>query len=322
MSAFVGSARKITIIDIENAANAIGCEVAAIRSVLSVESRNSGFDLKSRPIILFEPHVFYRNLPDNSERKRVAIHLGLAYAKWRKGNYPKGSAQKQSDGNYERLAKAIEIDEEAAYRAVSVGLGQILGENYKLVGFSSAKEMFKAAMESEGAQLNQMIAFIKSKRIDDDLRNKNWHQFALVYNGSGQTDKYAGLLASQYKKWSKIASVPREKITAKELSASGSRTISGVNEIKSAATAVTAAGATVSATITQAGDVVSQAKDMVAGFQSGAEIKELVVSYWPLFVALGVTALAAYFILRVWNAANKIEFARVEDARNLVNISR
>ncbi len=43
------------------AAQALGCEVAAVRAVAEVESRGSGFDAQGRPTILYERHVFARN---------------------------------------------------------------------------------------------------------------------------------------------------------------------------------------------------------------------------------------------------------------------
>ena len=43
------------------AAQALGCDVAAVRAVAEVESRGSGFDAQGRPTILYERHVFSRN---------------------------------------------------------------------------------------------------------------------------------------------------------------------------------------------------------------------------------------------------------------------
>lgn len=207
---FAGAARRITKADIAAAARAIGCEVAALHAVLDVESRGSGYDGRGRPVILFEPHVFYRQLaklPRSTYNACLnrAVLAGLAYAKWRPHNYPGGSTLAQSDGNYERLARAIAIHEECAYRAVSMGMGQVLGENYAAAGAASAREMFAAAKESEAAQLGHMLGYIKSARLDDDIRARRWATFARGYNGDGQVVMYADRLSTRFKKWSKRA---------------------------------------------------------------------------------------------------------------------
>jgi hypothetical protein len=207
---FAGAARRITEADIVAAARSIGCEVAALHAVMDVESRGSGYDGSGRPVILFEPHVFYRQLAKLPRSTydaclNKAVLAGLAYAKWRKGNYPGGSALEQSDGNYARLSRAIAIHEECAYRAISIGMGQVLGENFEAAGAASAREMFAAAKESEAAQLGHMLGYIKEARLDDDIRARNWSLFARGYNGTGQVVMYADKLAAEYRQWSKRA---------------------------------------------------------------------------------------------------------------------
>lgn len=201
---FSGPARRLTPEDIAAAAKSIGCEVAALRAVIGVESRGSGFDARDRPIILFEPHVFYRQL---EKRPRAtydqglnrAVMAGLAYKAWRRGNYPGGSPLQQSDANYARLSRAMAIHPESAFRAISIGMGQVLGENFDAAGFSSAIAMFEAAKESEAAQLAQMLGFIRENHLDDDIRAKRWATFARGYNGSGQVVMYAERLAQSYR---------------------------------------------------------------------------------------------------------------------------
>lgn len=189
-----GAALKLRPSDIDSAAAALGCEVATLRAVMAVESRGSGFDDSRRPIILFEPHVFYRNL--KGDELQHAIMLGIAYPRWGTRPYPKTSAE-----NYERLEQARNINNESAFRSVSMGLGQILGENFRAAGYSSAGAMFVAACASEGNQLMQMVNFIKASRIDSYLRNKNWSGFAAHYNGPGYArNDYDVKLANAYRR--------------------------------------------------------------------------------------------------------------------------
>ena len=206
---FAGPARPITAGDVAVQANFYQIELAALRAVMAVESRNSGYDARRRPIILFEPHVFYRNL--SGRQRDEAVRLGIAYKSWGQMPYPKGA-----DAQYTRLAEAIKINEEAAYRSVSIGMGQVLGENYAMAGCASAREMFEQAAVSETNQLKHMIGFIIAKRLKDDLNRHDWIGFAAGYNGRGQVEKYAKWLEREYGKWKRITakrrSTPRKRV--------------------------------------------------------------------------------------------------------------
>ena len=153
MTEFVGPARPLTANDVAAQAVFYKIELAALRAVMAVESRNSGYDSKRRPIILFEPHVFYRNL--SGWQRDQAVRARLAYKRWGQQAYPAGS-----DAQYKRLSEAMKINDEAAFRSISVGLGQVLGENYKAAGCESARQMFEQAAVSEANQLRHVIGFI------------------------------------------------------------------------------------------------------------------------------------------------------------------
>jgi len=312
---FTGRAQRITAGDIEDAAQRLGCEVAALRAVMAVESRNSGYDANRRPIILFEPHVFYRVLPPR--KLQGAIDAGLAYKRWGTRPYPR-----TSDGNYARLSAAIDIDEECAFRAVSIGLGQILGENYKLAGCASAKEMFARACDSEGEQLEQMASFIEESKLTDALRNRDWRKFARVYNGPGKVDAYASDLAAAYAKWRRVTDKPRDEITAHDLRAAGSRTIQGTDSVKSGLTGVAIAG-TAAETISQISDTASQASSAVQSAteaaHSGISALAWVEAHWEHAALALSLALLAYFAWRIWRGASVAADARVDDARSGLN---
>jgi hypothetical protein len=57
---FEGTATPRTPDGLRAAAMKIGCELAALEAVISVETSGFGFDHAKRPKMLFEPHVFYR----------------------------------------------------------------------------------------------------------------------------------------------------------------------------------------------------------------------------------------------------------------------
>jgi hypothetical protein len=166
---------------------------------MEVEAGSSGFDSRGRPKMLFEPHVFYRNL--TGEERQRAVDLGLAYPKWRSGNYPSDS--------YPRLEQAYAINPEAALRSASWGRGQILGENYAICNYASAHDMVQAFMDDEAAHIEAMVDFIIANNIDDDLRAHRWETVARVYNGPGYAvHNYHGRLEAAYRKWRGIRDTP------------------------------------------------------------------------------------------------------------------
>jgi hypothetical protein len=196
---FRGAARRLEDIDLPRIASRIGCGEDEIHAFMDVEAAGSGFDSEGRPKMLFEPHVFYRNL--SGARRQQAVSEGLAYARWRAGHYPKDS--------YPRLSKAMAIDEPAALKAASWGLGQILGENHKIAGYATPRAMVKAFMEDEETHLEAIVAFLIANNIEDDLRDHRWAVVARVYNGPGyRQNDYDGRMAAAYARWAGIRDTP------------------------------------------------------------------------------------------------------------------
>jgi hypothetical protein len=196
---FQGAAKRLDDIDLPRIASKIGCGEDELHAFMDVEASGSGFDKKGRPKMLFEPHVFYRNLPVS--KRDEAVRAGLAYKAWKPGNYPADS--------YPRLLKAMAIDETAALKAASWGLGQILGENHKMVGYATPHQMVRAFMEDEEKHLKATVAFLIEAGIADDLKAHRWAVVARVYNGKEYArHNYHGRMAMAYAKWSKIKDTP------------------------------------------------------------------------------------------------------------------
>lgn len=188
-SIWEGAQRKLTDYEIPRIANTIGVKEDEIHAVLDVEARGKGYD-KHGVIKLFEEHVFYRSLPKHLRQK--AVDLGLAYPKWR-SNYK---------NNHTRFLKAYEFHPEAALLATSWGLGQVMGFNYRIVGYDNVFDMVKDFAESESQQLQAMVEFIKSAGLDDELRRHDWAGFARGYNGKGyRRNKYDDRLRARYLWW-------------------------------------------------------------------------------------------------------------------------
>lgn len=196
---FRGAAKRLDDIDLPRIGHKIGVGEDELHAFMDVEAAGSGFDHMGRPKMLFEPHVFYRNL--SGSKRDEAVKAGLAYSKWKRGAYPSDS--------YPRLIKAMAIDETAALRSASWGLGQILGENHKAVGYAKVQDMVRAFMEDEEAHIEAIVQFLISKNIAKALKAHDWKTVARVYNGAGYaTHNYHGRMAAAYAKWAKIRDTP------------------------------------------------------------------------------------------------------------------
>ena len=174
--------------DFVTAANLLSCEVAAIKAVASVESAGGGFLPNGKPKILFEGHVFYRLTNGRHEVSNIS------YPKWIKDYY--------NQDQYARLDKATALDRSAALQSASWGAFQIMGENWKALGYVSLQEFINAMFASETEHLMAFVRFVKSKKLQGSLQRKDWAAFAFGYNGEGyKANKYDEKMAAAYRKF-------------------------------------------------------------------------------------------------------------------------
>ena len=195
---FHGKAERLNDIDLPLVGHRIGVGEDEIHAIIDVECRGRGFDRQGLPAMLFEPHIFWREL-DGRERYEAEMQ-GLARRQWKR-DYPADS--------YPRLLRAMKINKVAALRSCSWGMGQIMGFNHSLAGFNSVEDMVEAFTRSELVQLNAMVTFIISAGLDDELRKGDWRGFARGYNGPAYaTHNYHGRLKAAFTKWARIKDTP------------------------------------------------------------------------------------------------------------------
>ncbi len=184
-------------------------ELAAVKAVNQIESSGKGFLAFGKPRILFEGHVFWnelkkRNIEPNSFLN--SLSQDVLYEKWTKKYYKGG------EGEYERMEKAANITalpgtKEAALCSASWGAFQIMGYNYKNLGYNSIDSWVSAMNEHEREHLAAFGKFISLKSISGKklinwLQEKNWEKFAEGYNGSGyKKNKYDEKLNAAYNKF-------------------------------------------------------------------------------------------------------------------------
>lgn len=168
-------------------ANDSGYEPSALNSVIKTESSGHGFsDKTGRIIIQFEKSWFKRKYSDWSKHSvgHTWINNGV------------------SDQSNEWIAfnDAYGINANAAMESTSIGMMQVMGFHWKLLGFKSVGEMWEYAKKSEANQVDLGIRFIKSNpKLNAALVNKDWATFAYYYNGSGYKEfKYDIRLKNNY----------------------------------------------------------------------------------------------------------------------------
>lgn len=191
--------RKLTEDDYARAAKMLNVPVAAVKAVKEVESgRTSGFSAPEAPVILFEGHIFWKQLKAQGidPNKYVRNYNDIVYQSWTTKFYKSGLAE------YNRLTRAQSINNTAALCSASWGLFQIMGFNYNLCGCADVLEFVKKMMESEGSQLDLFVKFILANKWDSYLRKQDWAGFARRYNGPQYAqNKYDKKLLAAYNKY-------------------------------------------------------------------------------------------------------------------------
>jgi hypothetical protein len=185
--------------DLIDLAAQLGVPAAAVKCVYEVESSGRGFLTDGRPKILFEGHVFWKQLKSkNLDPKNFSAgNEDILFPKWTKEFYKGGAAE------YDRLEKARKINEDAALESASWGIFQILGYHYPETGFNSVKDFVEAHYQSERNHLMAFGKFIEAEGLVKYLKNCDWARFAYRYNGPGyESNKYDSKLAAAYKKYS------------------------------------------------------------------------------------------------------------------------
>lgn len=172
-----GDALKLVLSDFEQAAKELGCETAAVRAVASVESGGrTGFDSKNRPKIRYENHYFQRL----THHKYDASHPRLSCAYGSKNYYATHTAKSDQ---YEILEQAFELAPEAAVQSCSWGMFQVMGENYKDIGWQELQKFVDDMFYSEGQHLRAFLGFCRHNGLVGYLKTHQWASFARGYNG-------------------------------------------------------------------------------------------------------------------------------------------
>lgn len=177
--------------------------------VIGAESGGNAFSADGRMIIRFENHIFFNEWGKNNQdvffrffQFDQSAGAGHTNHKFR----PNMTEDFQGfHGNQERewqvLTFARNLSDTAALRSISMGAPQIMGFNFKRVGFESVQQMFEEFARSAHAQIIGLFDFVREplgiSTAIQALQNGDFFTFAGIYNGrSRQQQHYADLIAS------------------------------------------------------------------------------------------------------------------------------
>lgn len=167
---FQGAAEALSTDGVGAVSQKLGVHATEIWTILAVETSGCGYLPDLRPQILYERHIFHRLTQGRYDDGDISDPTPGGYG-------PPGAQQ------YDRLAQAVANDRIAALQSCSWGIGQIMGENYVLAGFSDVEQMVAAMSASEDQQLAAMGNFLVSTRLSVPLQTHDWASFARGYNG-------------------------------------------------------------------------------------------------------------------------------------------
>jgi hypothetical protein len=169
-TAFVGTSLALTQAGLDTTLTGIDARPPELWAVIAVETPGCGFLPDRRPQLLYERHIFHRLTRGRFDDGDISDPQPGGYGR-------RGAHQ------YVRLARAIDLDRNAALQSASWGLGQVLGRNFAMAGFADVESFVRAMIDSEDAQLAAIGAFITSADLAGALRAHDWAAFARGYNG-------------------------------------------------------------------------------------------------------------------------------------------
>ena len=187
-------------------ADKMGFDPAIAVAILAQESGGQPYGADGRLIIRFENHLFYEywgkgnaSVYNNHFQSGSPTWTGH---KWR----PKADAawrdcHTSQSVEWEVLTFASTLNDSAAKKSISMGLPQVLGSNFGILGFVSVQDMFNAFVASERNQVVAFFDFLQGNgtTATNALKTRDFRTIASIYNGAGNADSYGRLIEGHYK---------------------------------------------------------------------------------------------------------------------------
>jgi len=171
------------------------------------------YDVNGRqlPAIRIEGHYFYKYL--SGDKQAQAVKAGLAAKKAGVVKNPTSMA-----GRYALLQRMADVDADAAYKSISMGIGQIMGAHYSSLGFDTPQKMFLRMLDLEG-QAAVMMRFIENDPVLlKAAQTYQYQTFGKRYNGPAMSSSYPRDLETFTKRYSAaVDAIDPYEIKLKEL---------------------------------------------------------------------------------------------------------
>lgn len=200
---------------LQSLSDAKGLDVACALAVLCVESSGKGFEQtnQNRMIIRFENHKFW-SFWGKQNTELFQQHFKFdALKPWTQHQFSRagdGSDWKNFHGNqiteWEVFEFACGLDTAAAQMSISMGAPQIMGFNFKQIGYLSVGQMFEEFSAGMEGQIQGLFDFFTAQMVEQ-LQALEFEAFAGLYNGGGQKAVYGGRIRASYQAFKKLVSV-------------------------------------------------------------------------------------------------------------------
>lgn len=185
---------------LERLATHLSVPVSTMVGVLAAESGGRPYGDDGRLKIRFEVHIFYEYWGKEHQRK---FDKYFQFDDWKEHKFRNSvdKAFKYFHDSQKREHKVLEfakdLDNDAALMSISMGAPQIMGFNYAMLGYETVQEMYDAFLGSVHAQILGMFDYIISSGSEAiiALQNDDYLTFATYYNGAGNAETYANLIA-------------------------------------------------------------------------------------------------------------------------------
>lgn len=192
---------------LEELADLLRIPVSTMASVIAAESSGRAFGDDGRMIIRFENHLFWRYWgKDNPEffDRHFQFDRSSGANSWKGHKFrPHPGVEFQSfhgnqDREWEVLKFARALDDTAALFSISMGAPQVMGFNFRRLGYESVQQMFEQFARSAHAQILAMFDFVKGSGTTSPaiqaLQNRDYLTFASIYNGPANAETYRGII--------------------------------------------------------------------------------------------------------------------------------
>jgi hypothetical protein len=174
----------------------LGVDYSLLLAITKVEAGSKGFIAPNKPIVLFERHVFYKQLKKQGFNVDELSNQYPLLINKTPGGYLGGLRE-----NY-RLEMAKQINENCAIESTSFGLFQIMGFHWQTLGYQSAQDFENQVSENELKQTEAFIRFISLKtnsKMIVALQEHDYETFARLYNGPNyKKNRYDEKIKAEY----------------------------------------------------------------------------------------------------------------------------